>query len=261
MYHVGGSGGLILGVYDGEGTPQNRLGVTPSTTINSSAGWQTIDLTGSAYVAGGTTVWLAWVYESNPGIAYQTGGPGRVDAGVGWSGGMPDPFGSGTQADFLYSIYATYTPAVGPTYGTVGHTTAFASISTTPNRRAMPFTMPEDGTIESVSMYHEGGSGGLILAVYDGAGLPQNRLGVTPTTTINSSAGWQTINLANPVFVQGGTSIWLAWVYESIPGVRYETGTPGRAQSGDLWAGGMPDPFGTSTQTDYIYTIYATYSK
>ncbi|NIM15164.1 MAG: PKD domain-containing protein [Candidatus Aminicenantes bacterium] len=261
MYHVGGSGGLILGVYDGEGTPQNRLGVTPTTTINTSAGWQTINLTGSAYVAGGSTVWLAWVYESNPGIAYQTGSPGRFQSGDTWSGGMPDPFGSGTQASYLYSIYATYTPAGGPTYGNVGNTTIFGSISTTPNRRAMPFTMPEDGTIESVSMYHEGGSGGLILAVYDGASLPQNRLGVTPTTTINSSAGWQTINLTNPVFVQGGTSIWLAWVYESIPGVRYEIGSPGRAQSGDLWAGGMPDPFGTSTQSDYIYTIYATYSK
>jgi hypothetical protein len=31
-----------------------------------------------------------------------------VDAGEGWSGGMPDPYGSGTQANYLYSIYATY---------------------------------------------------------------------------------------------------------------------------------------------------------
>jgi PKD repeat protein len=261
MYHEGGSGGLILAVYDGEGTPQNRLGVTPTTTINSSAGWQTINLTGSAYVAGGSTVWLAWVYESNPGIRYEIGSPGRYQSGDTWSGGMPDPFGSGSQSSYLYSIYATYTPSGGPTYGTVGNTTILGSTSVTPNRRAMPFTMSEDGTIESITMYHEGGSGGLILAVYDGSSLPQNRLGVTPSTTINSSAGWQTINLTTPVSVTGGTTIWLAWVYESIPGVRYEIGSPGRAQSGDLWSGGMPDPFGSSTQSDFIYSIYATYSK
>jgi uncharacterized repeat protein (TIGR02543 family) len=257
MYHDGGSGSMILAVYDGEGSPQNRLGITATTTVSGSTGWQTIDLTSPVSVQVGATIWLAWVYESNPGIAYQIGSPGRYQSGDTWSGGMPDPFGSGTQADFLYSIYATYTPGGGPL--TVGYTQVFGSISTTPNRRAMPFTMPEDGTIESVSMYHEGGSGSMILAVYDGATLPQNRLGVTAVTTVNSSAGWQTINLTNPVFVQGGTAIWLAWVYESIPGVRYEIGSPGRAQSADLWAGGMPDPFGSSTQSDFIYTIYATY--
>lgn len=108
-------------------------------------------------------------------------------------------------------------------------------------------------------MNHEAGSGSMILAVYDGASLPQNRLGVTATTTVSSSAGWQTINLTSPAFVSGGTTVWLAWVYENIPGVRYEIGSPGRAQSGDLWAGGMSDPFGSSTQSDFIYSIYATY--
>jgi Zn-dependent metalloprotease len=259
MYHTGGSGSMILGVYDGEGLPDNRLGVTATTAVSGSTGWQTINLTSPAYVAGGTTVWLAWVYESNPGIYYQTGSPGRAHSSQGWSGGMPDPFGSSTQSSYIYSIYANYSPIGGPVYKNVGNTTIFGSTSTTPNRRAMPFTMPEDGTIESVTMYHEAGSGGMILAVYDGASLPQNQLGVTATTTVSGSAGWQTINLTTPVFVQGGTAIWLAWVYESIPGVRYQTGSPGRAQSPDLWAGGMPDPFGSSTQASYLYSIYATY--
>jgi hypothetical protein len=261
MYHAGGSGGLILGVYDGEGTPQNRLGVTNSTTINSSAGWQTIDLTSPAYVAGGSTVWLAWVYQSNPGIRYQTGSPGRYQSSDTWSGGMPDPFGTGSQANYLYSIYATYAPAGGPSYGTVGNTTIFGSTSVSANRRAMPFTMPEDGTIESVTMYHAGGSGGLILGVYDGEGTPQNRLGVTDSTTINTGAGWQTINLQSPAFVAGGSTVWLAWVYQSNPGIAYQTGSPGRYQSGDTWSGGMPDPFGSGTQASYLYSIYATYSK
>jgi uncharacterized repeat protein (TIGR02543 family) len=334
IYHEGGSGGLILGVYDGTSAPQNRLGVTPTTTINSTAGWQTINLTSPAYVAGGSTVWLAWVFQSNPGIAYQTGSPGRYQSTQTWSGGMPDPFGSGSQANYLYSIYATYAPSAPPQYtltvnivgqgtvslnppggtydagtvvtltatpdsgwqfdgwsgdltgstnpatitmngnktvtvtfsevgttGTVGYTSVFSSTSTSGYRRALPFTMPENGTITSVTMYHTGGSGSVIYGVYDGEGTPQARLAVTPTTTVSGSTGWQTINLTSPAYVAAGSTVWLAWVYQSNPGIRYQTGSPGRYQSTQTWSGGMPDPFGSGSQTNYIYSIYATYNK
>jgi uncharacterized repeat protein (TIGR02543 family) len=260
MYHTGGGGSMILGVYDGEGAPNNQLGVTAGTAVSGSTGWQTINLTSSAYVAGGSTVWLAWVYESNPGIYYQSGSPGRVDAGMGWSGGMPDPFGSSTQASYLYSIYANYTPAGGPVYKNVGNTTIFGSTSTSAYRRAMPYTMPENGTIETVSMYHTGGSGSMILAVYDGEGTPQNLLAVTATTAVSGSTGWQTINLTSPVSVTGGSTVWLAWVYESNPGIAYQTGDPGRFQSTETWSGGMPNPFGSGSQASYLYSIYATYA-
>jgi agmatine deiminase len=334
MYHLGGSGDMILAVYDGEGLPQNRVGVTPSTAVSGSTGWQTIDLTSPVYMASGSMVWLAWVYEDNPGIAYESGSPGRVDSGEGWSGGMPDPFGSGSQANYIYSIYATFAPGGTPpqytlttntagqgsinldppggtydsgtvvtltatpdsgwqfdgwsgdlsgstnpttitmnsnktvtatfieegTTGTVGSETVFGSTSTSNSRRAMPFTMPEDGTIASVTMYHSGGSGDMILAVYDGEGSPQNRLGLTAETVVSGSTGWQTINLTTPVFVQGGTTIWLAWVYEDNPGIKYQSGSPGRVDAGVGWSGGMPDPFGSGSQSNYIYSIYATYT-
>jgi uncharacterized repeat protein (TIGR02543 family) len=333
MYHTGGSGSMILGVYDGESLPDNRLAVTCTTPVSGITGWQTIDLSSPAFVAGGETVWLAWVYESNPGIYYQNGGPGRADAGVGWSGDddMPDPFGISTQEDFIYSIYATYTPkytlttntagqgsitldppggiynedtvvtltaepasgwqfdgwsgdlsgTANPTTiimdsnktvtatfvrwvgcsgtGTVGYTTVFSLSTTTANRRAMPFTMPENCTISSVTMYHNGGSGSMIMGVYDGESFPNNRLGVTASTAVSGSTGWQTIDLTNPAFVASGAKIWLAWVYQSNPGIRYQTGAPGRADAGVGWSGGMPDPFGSSTQSNYIYSIYATY--
>jgi PKD repeat protein len=334
MYHTGGSGSMILGIYDGELAPANRLGVTPTTAVDSSTGWQTVNLTGTVFVSGASKIWLAWVYESNPGIRFETGTPGRVDAGVGWSGGMPDPYGSGTEANYIYSIYATYAPGGGPTQytlttntvgqgsitldpsggtydagtvvtvtanpssgwqfdywsgdlsgstnptnitmnadksvtatfsetttaQTVGSTDVFGSSTTTANRRAMPFTMPEDGTISSVTMYHTGGSGSMILGVYDGEGSPGNRLGVTATTPVSASTDWQTINLQSPAFVAGGTTVWLAWVYESNPGIRYETGSPGRVDAGVGWSGGMPDPYGSSSQSNYIYSIYATYT-
>jgi len=334
MYHTGGSGSMILAVYDGEGTPQSRLALTPTTAVNGSTGWQTINLTSPAYVSGGTTVWLAWVYESNPGIRYQTGSPGRYQSSSTWSGGMPDPFGSGSQANYLYSIYANYSPGGTPTQytlttntvgsgsitlnppggtydsgtivtltadpdsgwqfdswsgalsgsqnpttitmdsnksvtatfteigttGTVGNTSVFGSTSVSGYRRAMPFTMPENGTITSITMYHTGGSGSMILAVYDGEGTPQNRLAVTAATAVSGSTGWQTINLTSSASVSGGSTVWLAWVYESNPGIRYQTGSPGRYQSTSTWSGGMPDPFGSGSQSSYLYSIYATYN-
>ncbi len=141
----------------------------------------------------------------------------------------------------------------------VGNTTVFTSTSTAANRRAMPFTMPETGTINSVTMYHEAGSGSMILAVYDGASLPGNLLAVTPSTAVSGSAGWQTINLTSPVNVSSGTQIWLAWVYQTNPGIRYQTGSPGRADAGVGWPG-MPDPYGSSTQANFLYSVYATYT-
>jgi PKD repeat protein len=334
MYHTGGSGDMIFCVYDGSSSPQNRLAVTPTTSVSGSTGWQTINLTGSAYVSQGSTVWLAWVYQSNPGIRYQTGSPGRYQSSQTWSGGMPDPFGSGSQTSYIYSIYATYIPGsttqydldtytagsgsvslnpAGGTYnqgtvvtltaipdsgwqfdywsgdlsgttnpatitmnsdktvtanfsptgttGTVGNDSVFGSTSVSNYRRAMPFTMTENGTITSVTMYHTGGSGDMILAVYDGSSSPQNRLAVTPTTALSGSTGWQTINLTGSAYVSQGSTVWLAWVYESNPGIRYQTGSPGRYQSSQTWSGGMPDPFGSGSQTSYIYSIYATYNK
>jgi hypothetical protein len=157
------------------------------------------------------------------------------------------------------SVTATFSE-IGAT-GTVGYTTVFGSTSVSDYRRAIPFTMPEDGVITSVSMYHTGGSGNMILAVYDGEGTPQNRLAVTASTPVSGTTGWQTINLENSVAVQAGVTVWLAWVYESNPGIRYQTGSPGRFQSSSTWSGGMPDPFGSGSQTDYIYSIYATYNK
>ncbi|MCP5103524.1 MAG: PKD domain-containing protein [bacterium] len=334
MYHSGGSGNLILGVYDGSGTPANRLGVTPSTALNSSAGWQTINLTSTVFVAGSDTVWLAWVYQSNPGIRYQTGSPGRYQSTSTWSGGMPDPFGSGSQSSYLYSIYALYTPGGGPTQytlttntvgqgtiglnpsggtynqgtvvtvtatpdsgwqfdnwsvdlsgstnpttitmnsnksvtanfsaapttATVGNTTQFSSTSTNGSRRAMPFTMTEGGTINSITMYHTGGSGSMILAVYDGTSTPQNRVAITATTAVSGSTGWQTINLTSPVHFNNGETVWLAWVYQSNPGIRYQTGSPGRYQSTSTWSGGMPTTFGSGSQSSYLYSIYGTYT-
>lgn len=161
--------------------------------------------------------------------------------------------GSGEVEDYTVNITSNY----------VGNTNIFPYTSTSDNRRAMPFTMPENGRICSVTMYHNGGSGEMILGVYDSVSTPTTRLAETPCTPVSANAGWQTICLTNPVWVAEGHTIWLAWCYESNPGIRYQSGTPGRAE-GDACPDecvSLPDPFGSSTIAPYIYSIYATYHR
>jgi len=143
--------------------------------------------------------------------------------------------------------------------GNVGNTDVFSGTTIYANRRAQPCTMPENGTIQSITIYHEGGSGNMILAVYEGETEPDFRIAVTPETFINTSAGWQTVNLTDAVYVQSGRKVWLAWVFEDNPGIRYESGTPGRADAGIGWSGGMPENFGSSSTSGYIYSVYASY--
>lgn len=262
IYHNGGTGKVLLGVYaDVSGSPGGRLGVTNETTINSSAGWQTIALASPVSITTGQKVWISWVFENNPGIRYVAGTPARAQSSQSWAGGMPNPFGAATFANYKYSVYCTYTPGPGPVIKNLGNTTVYTSSSTTANRRAQVVTFPEAGTILSITMYHNGGTGNVLFAVYaDAGGSPGARLGVTPSTGINASAGWQTVSLITPVIVSSGQKVWLSWVFENNPGIRYVAGTPARAESPQIWSGGMPDPFGSATFANYKYSLYCTYS-
>jgi hypothetical protein len=150
------------------------------------------------------------------------------------------------------------TPSSG---GDIGYTTVFSQTSTATDRRAQQVTATSAGNLQSITIYQNGGSGGMLLAVYaDDGGVPGTRLGVTQEVQISSSAGWETANLISPVSISSGQKVWLAWVFEDFPGVRAEDGTPGRASSGSGWSGGMPSDFGSASISDYIYSIYATYS-
>jgi hypothetical protein len=64
IYHEGGSGNFLLGVYsDQGGLPSSRLGITASTTVNAGAGWQTVALSNPLPVIAGQKVWLSWVFQ------------------------------------------------------------------------------------------------------------------------------------------------------------------------------------------------------
>ena len=262
IYHNGGTGQVLLGVYaDASGAPGARLGVTPSTTINASSGWQRISLITPVSVTSGQKVWLAWVFQTNPGIRYVAGTPARAESPLVWAGGMPDPFGTSTFANYKYSLYCTYIPGVIPPTKNLGNTDIYGGISTTMNRRAQTVTFPEAGTVQSISIYHNGGTGNVILGLYlDASGAPGNRLGVTASTVINATEGWQTIPLTSTYSASSGQKVWIAWVFENTVGTRYIAGTPNRAQSANLWAGGMPDPFGAASFAGYKFSAYLTYT-
>jgi hypothetical protein len=262
MYHEAGNGRMLLSLYadDGRGNPASQLGVTAETDVSSSAGWQSIELIEPVFVPAGTQIWLAWVYENNPGIRYQSGSPARAESIATWYDGMPAAYGPSSFKNYIYSIYATYMPELA-TFKDIGNAEVFSSITTSNERRAVPYTMPEDGFIDSISMYHSGGSGKMLLGLYadDGKGNPGSQLMVTAETDVSSIEGWQNIDLIEPVFVPAGAQIWLAWAFENNPGIRYQAGSPARAESNGVWNDRMPAAFGPSSFENYIYSIYASY--
>ncbi|MBK6283948.1 MAG: hypothetical protein IPF54_16010 [Draconibacterium sp.] len=99
----------------------------------------------------------------------------------------------------------------------LGNSTVYSSASTAANRRAIPVTFNENGEINSISVYHNGGSGNMLLGVYaDVAGKPASRLGMTSSVAVNSVEGWQTVALANPVSVSSGQKVWLSFVFRIV---------------------------------------------
>ncbi|WP_282088790.1 InlB B-repeat-containing protein [Aquimarina algiphila] len=149
---------------------------------------------------------------------------------------------------------------------TVGITTVGTSNSTHSTRRAMPYTLSENGILQSIAIHIEGGTGNTQLGVYaDNNGAPGNRIGQTAITSIRSTRGWQTIALENPVNVDSGDTIWLAWIFSANPGVAYVSGSPGRYQAdGTSWSssgGNMPSSYGSGAQSNYRYSVYANYTR
>ena len=101
----------------------------------------------------------------------------------------------------------------------------------------------------------------MLMGVYsNSSGTPGSRLGVTSSVAVNSSAGWQTVSLDNPVTVSAGQTVWLSWVFQNSVGVRHTKTPPARAQSGASWSGGMPQSFGTASLADFRYSVYCSYT-
>jgi len=258
IYHGGGTGNLLLGVYsDLNSLPSSLLGASAQTAVSSTAGWQTVELASPVSVSAGQTIWLSWVFQNSVVVRYTSGTPGRAQSSATWTAGMPASFGSSSTAGNKYSIYCTYTPVLTQ----IGYDQIYGTSVSVTDRRAMPVTFTENGDIKSISIYHNAGSGNVFVGVYANQnGLPSTLLGIPPSTVVSSTDGGQTVLLSNPVSVATGQTVWLAWVFQNGATLRYTAGTPGRAVSSAKWANGLSEDFGSSSQANYKYSVYCTYT-
>jgi parallel beta-helix repeat protein len=134
-------------------------------------------------------------------------------------------------------------------------------VNSTNTRRAIPVTATKDGSIVSITIYHSGhAASNILMAVYsDSSDLPNELLGVTTATAVNTTEGWQEIVLNEPVSVTQGQKVWLAFVSSSIVEYRYKIGvTAGRVTSTYVYADGMADPWGTATVSNNASLMYCT---
>ena len=268
IYHNGGAGSMQLAVYaDENGSPGNLLGSTRTTPVEAIEGWQTIDLSVPVPVTNGQTVWLSWLFEDNVLVRWSYSEQGRAQGMSTWLTGLKSHFGPATfEWPATYSIYCSYSNennSVPPTInGTIGNTNIFRSTTSSLNLRAIPVTSLHLATIKSVSIYHNGGTGNMQLAVYaDENGSPGNLLGSTRTTSVEAIEGWQTIDLSVPVPVTNGQTVWLSWLFEDNVLVRWSYSEQGRAQGMSTWLTGLKSHFGPATfEWPATYSVFCTFS-
>jgi parallel beta-helix repeat protein len=200
-----------------------KLTESATVPIAGDAGWTATSPVSHTFTSLGTKTLYAWVKDA----------AGNVSAGI------------SAQVDIQKAL---------------GYNEVYASSTTNSPRMAMPVTVSETGQINSISIYHNGGTDNLILGVYsDQSGIPGSRLAITASTAVNPKAGWQTVPLTSPVTVNSGQKVWLAWVFQKNPGIRYTIGTPGRAASTSYWPPELPSTFGTSTIANNKFSVYCNY--
>lgn len=152
---------------------------------------------------------------------------------------------------------------------TVGRTEASGTTSQMLSRSAQRITMPEGGTITSISFYHGATGAQVVVGIYndngDNPGTLLERSGIMGV----ENAGWQTIPLSNPVPASAGQTLWLAWMFQSGPSTKFinDGSVNGyRHVNGSTWTYDpntiLPSSFGTSAGwlQERIYSVYATYT-
>lgn len=153
----------------------------------------------------------------------------------------------------------------------VGNITLYTITNTSISRQAHQFTMPQNGQITSISMYHNAASSSYKtqFGIYANGtnNLPGSKLAATAKTAMQTTAGWQTINLVTPIAVMSGSKIWITWMYQNTNGARRTgvvSGSLGYVTGSGTWsttADNMPATFGSvTTTTGKNFSVYATFS-
>jgi hypothetical protein len=145
----------------------------------------------------------------------------------------------------------------------IGNTDVYSNTITWGNQLAMPVTFTETGEIISISIYHNGGSGNFLLGVYSNLiGSPASRLGITASTVVNTTAGWQTVQLSNPVTVTSEQTVWLSWVFQNNPRTPVHNRNAGKGCI-DIYMGKRYacNVWHINHCRHQIFSIYCTYSS
>jgi hypothetical protein len=208
-----------------------KLTETSAAPLAGDAGWTTVAPTSYTFITEGTKILYAWAKDE----------AGNVSSA---------------------KVSAQVTISLSSTAATLGYTDAFSLSSSSTVRRAIPVTFNVAGQIQSISVHHNARSGNVILGVYsDVSGFPSELLSVTPSTAVRTTEGWQTVTLTTPVTVASGQKVWLAWVFQNVPYIRYErTTAPASVTTGSTWSSGMPSPFGTSYNANFKFSVYCSYT-
>jgi hypothetical protein len=155
--------------------------------------------------------------------------------------------------------------------GIVGFNNIFPVSETTSRIRYSPYTATTGGIIQSLSIYHNGGSGLMQMGIYtDSVGSvehPRTRLALTSQVTINAFKGWQTIPLTSPLTVTSGQRIWIAYVFQTNPGYRVlneQTNNPDVGFNdvyGYGWNTGLQNIAPNAMMWHFITSAYASYTS
>jgi hypothetical protein len=131
---------------------------------------------------------------------------------------------------------------------------------------ATKFTLSENGRITSMPAYGRCATGGqtcdVELAIYDDSGgSPNNLQGKTEVIAWNNTYAWHTHNFGTPFTLTTGT-YWLSLLNGSSSyqvQAKYDSGTSNQLayRTGSFTT--HPDPFGSPSNFDIEWSIYATY--
>lgn len=138
-------------------------------------------------------------------------------------------------------------------------------------KQVSAFTLSEDGTVSSLSMYVDGAGGGsgtqvLRMVIYsDSAGSPNARMAVSDEVSITDGQGigWVLFDLPADVPLTAGT-YWLGFIAgANTNSARFSSAVLGNARKyrAETYSATPADPFGGGVTTDGVQlAVKATYS-
>ena len=274
--YVGGQSSTcnIVGVIyaDNAGVPSTLVAQTPITNVAGAAGWYNltfsspVSLTAGYYHLGwlsGASTTLTTYYDAGGTHTWNTG----LQASAPFYPTPPNTFVVERQNAYTFSIYATYTPTAGSTFGktTVG---SLADVNSRPTLQAQRFQLTENGKVSKLTVYVGGQSSpcNIVGVIYaDNAGVPSTLVAQTPITNVAGAAGWYNLTFSSPVSLTAGY-YHLGW----LSGASTTLTTYYDAGGTHTWNTGLqasapfyptpPNTFVVERQNAYTFSIYATYT-